>query len=68
MVFKMVFQMVFVPNVCTVKTHGENLVKQKFTQIWNELVQHNLNLDLGTKPNKKIKNQKKTFIEYFFKN
>ena len=39
----MVFEMTFVPNICTVKTYGK--VKYKSTQIWNELVQ-NLNLDL----------------------
>ena len=53
MVFKMVFQMVFVPKVFAVKMNGKNSVKQKSTQLWNELVQHNLNLDLldqsGTK-------------------
>ena len=33
MVFEMVFQMVFIPNVCDVKTYGKNLFKQKSKQI-----------------------------------
>ena len=46
MVFEMVFQMVFIPNICTVKINDKNSIKQKTTRIQNELVQHNLNLDL----------------------
>ena len=41
----MVFEMVFVLNICTVKTYDKTSVKYKSTQIWNELKQH-LNLDL----------------------
>ena len=46
MVFEMVFQMVFVPNVCTMKAYGKKSVKQKSSQRWNKLVHHNLNVDL----------------------
>ena len=60
----MVFEMVFVPIVCTVKAYGETSVKYKSTQIWNELVQH-LNLDLLDQSRPKAKN---LFIEYFLKN
>ena len=56
--------MVFSPNVCTVKTYDKNTVKQKSSQIWNELVQHNLNLDLLDQSRPKSKN---LFAEYFFK-
>ena len=41
----MVFKMVSVPILCTVKMYGKNSVKQKSKQIWNELIQRNLNLD-----------------------
>ena len=59
----MVFEMVFVPNVCTVETYGKTSVKYKSTQIWNELVQH-LNLDLLDQSRPKTKN---LFIDYFFR-
>ena len=42
----MVFQMVFVLSDFAVKTYGKNSVKQKSTELWNELVQHNPNLGL----------------------
>ena len=56
--------MVFVSNVCPAKTYGKNSVKQKSTQIWNDLVQHNLNLDLLDQSGPKTTN---LFIGYFFK-
>ena len=59
----MIFKMVFVPIVCTVKAYGKTSVKYKSTQIWNELVQH-LNLDLLDQSRPKTKN---IFIEYFLK-
>ena len=61
---KMVFKMVSVSNFCPVKTYGKNSVKQKSTQIWNDLVQHNLNLDLLDQSRPKTTN---LFIEYLFK-
>ena len=60
----MVFEMVFVPNICTVKACGKTSVKGKSTQIWNELIQY-LNLDLLDQSRPKTKN---LFIEYFLKN
>ena len=60
----MIFKMVFVPIVCTVKAYGKTSVKYKCTQIWNELVQH-MNLDLLDQSRPKTKN---LFIEYFLKN
>ena len=54
--------MVFVPNICTVKTYGKTSVKYKSTQIWNELVQH-LNLDLLDQSRPKTKY---IYIKYFF--
>ena len=60
----MVFDMVFVPNICTVKTYGKTYVKYKSTQIWNELTKH-MNLDLLDQSIPKTKN---IFIEYFLKN
>ena len=66
MVSKMVFQMVFISNICTVKVYGKNSVKKKYTQIWNELIQRNLNLvpldQSGPKTRKKI-----FFTEYSLK-
>ena len=59
----MVFEMVFVPNICTVKTYGKTSVKYKSTQIWKEVVQH-LNLDLLDQSRPKTKN---LFIECFLK-
>ena len=60
----MVFEMVFVSIVCTVKAYGKTSLKYKSAQIWNELVQH-LNLDLLDQSRPKTKN---LFIEYFLKN
>ena len=60
----MVFEMVFVSIVCTVKAYGKTSLKYKSAQIWNELVQH-LNLDLVDQSISKTKN---LFIECFFEN
>ena len=56
--------MVFVPNICAVEIYGKTSVKQKSTQIWNELVQHNLNLNLLDQSGPKTKN---LFTEFFLK-
>ena len=64
LVFEKVFEMVFIPNICTVKTYGKTSDKYNFTQIWNELVQH-LSLDLLDQSRPKTKN---LFVEYFLKN
>ena len=58
------FQMAFVPNVCTVKTYSKNSVQHQSTQIWNELVQRNLNIRIYENGQK----TKNLFIEYFLKN
>ena len=56
MVFKMASGMVFVPNFCTVKMYGKNSFKQHSTQIWNKMVQYNLNLNLLDQIGPKAKN------------
>ena len=67
MVSKMIFQMVFIPNICTVKMYGKNSVqKKKYTQIWNELTQHNLNLVPLDQSGPKTK-KKNLFTEYSLK-
>ena len=64
LVFEKVFEMVFIPNICTAKTYGKTSDKYNFAQIWNELVQH-LSLDLLDQSRPKTKN---LFVEYFLKN
>ena len=73
MASKMVFQMVFISNICTVKMYGKNSVKKKkkkkkyiYTQIWNELIQHNLNLVPLDQSGPKTK-KKNLFNEYSLK-
>ena len=59
----MFFEMVFVLNICTVKTYDKTSAKYKSTQIWNELKQH-LNLDLLDQSRPKTK---KSFFWIFLK-